>query len=152
MILRGSCPHFGLSHTSEIHSHSYSSVGFSHPAANISCWDGLCFSFRFSFVLVCLVIIDPVQQGDAQLSHPICQVSAVPVIVSCSWLAILSVVTYLMVWWFALNHAGTTIVHTRLGTSTTKPLCWKQTCYATAMKRHYYMWLQTRHYYYVTTV
>ena len=75
------------------------------------------YTFSFSFVLVCLVIIDPVQQGDAQLSHPLCQVSAVPVTVWCCGLAILCVVMYLMVWRFALNHAGTTTVHTRLGTS-----------------------------------
>ena len=35
----------------------------------------------------------------------------------CSGLVILCVVMYLMVWPFALNHAGTTTVHTRLGTS-----------------------------------
>ena len=29
-------------------------------------------------MLMCLVIIDPVQQGDAQMSHPLWQVSAVP--------------------------------------------------------------------------
>ena len=69
---------------------------------------GMVYTFSFSFVWVCLVIIDPVQQRDAQLSHPLCQVSAVTV--WCSGLAILSVVMYLMVWWFALNHAGTTTV------------------------------------------
>ena len=47
--------------------------------------------FMFSFVLVCLVIIDTVHQGDAQLSHPLWQVSAVPVTVWCSRLAILCV-------------------------------------------------------------
>ena len=44
LILRGSCPHSRLGHTSDIHSHSYSNVWFSHPAANItdiSAWDGL---------------------------------------------------------------------------------------------------------------
>ena len=58
---------------------------------------GMVYIFSFSFVLVCLVIIDPVQHGDAQLSHPLCQVSAVPVTMWCSGLAILSVVMYLMV-------------------------------------------------------
>ena len=77
----------------------------------------LAFTFSFSFVLVCLVIIDPVQQGDAQLSHPLCQVSAVHVTVWCSGLAIWCVVMYLMVWRFALNRAESTTVHTRLGTS-----------------------------------
>ena len=38
---------------------------------------GMVYTFSFSFVF-CLVIIDQVQQGDAQLSHPLCQVSAVP--------------------------------------------------------------------------
>ena len=84
---------------------------------------GMVYTFSFSFVLVCFVIIDPVQQGDAQLSHPICQVSAVPVIVSCSVLAILCWVMYLMVWRFALNHEGTTTVHTRLGTSICVTCC-----------------------------
>ena len=28
-------------------------------------------------MLMCLVIIDPVQQGDAQMSQPLCHVSAV---------------------------------------------------------------------------
>ena len=48
LILRGSCPHSRLGHTSDIHSHSYSNVGFSHPAANITemcCWDGLHLQF-----------------------------------------------------------------------------------------------------------
>ena len=58
---------------------------------------GMVYTFSFSFVLVCLVIIDPVQQSDAQLSHPLCQVSVVPVTVWCSVLAILYVVMYLMV-------------------------------------------------------
>ena len=53
---------------------------------------GIVYTFTFSFVLVCLAIIDPVQQGDAQLSHPRCQLSAVPLTVCCSGLAILSVV------------------------------------------------------------
>ena len=75
---------------------------------------GMVYTFSFSFVLVCLVIIDPVQQGDAQLSHPLCQVSAVPVTVCCSGLAILCVVMYLVVCLFALSHAGTTTVHIRL--------------------------------------
>ena len=58
---------------------------------------GMVYTFSFSFVLVCLMIIDRVQQEDAQLSHPLCQVSAVPVTLWCSGLAILSVVMYLMV-------------------------------------------------------
>ena len=78
LILRGSCPHSRLSHTSDVHSHSYSSVGFSHPAAHItdiSWWDGLHLHFLLC-VSVNLVIIDPVHQGDAQGSHPLCQVGA----------------------------------------------------------------------------
>ena len=40
------------------------------------------YTFSFSFVLVCLVVIvDPVQQGDAQISHPLGQVSVVLVTV-----------------------------------------------------------------------
>ena len=72
-------------------------------------------------MLVCLVIIDPVQQGDAQLSHPLFQVSAVPELL-CSvvgWQY--CVVMYLMVYLFDLNHAGTTTVHIRLGTSSVLP-------------------------------
>ena len=57
---------------------------------------GMVYTFSFSFVLVCLVIIDTVHQVDAQLSYPLCQVSAVPVTVWCSGLAILCVVMYLM--------------------------------------------------------
>ena len=48
LILRGSCPHSRLGHTSDIHSHSYSNDGFSHPEANIthiSCWNGLHLQF-----------------------------------------------------------------------------------------------------------
>ena len=78
---------------------------------------GMVYTFSFSFVLVCLVIIDPVTQGNAQLSHPLCQVSAVPVTVWCSGLTTLCVVIYLIVWWFALDHAGTTTVNTRVGSS-----------------------------------
>ena len=118
LILSWSCPHSRLGHTSDIRSYSYSNVGFSHPAANItdiSCWDGL--YLQFFLCVSVLVIIDIVQQGDAQLSHPLYQVSAVPVTVWCNGLAILCVVMYLMVWQFALNHAGTTTVHIRLGTS-----------------------------------
>ena len=123
LIIRGSCPHFRLGHTSDIHSHSYSNVRFSHRTANItdiSCGDG--FSFSFSFVLVFLVIIDPVQQGDALLSHPICQVSAVPVTAWCSGLAILCIVMYQKVCLFTLNHAGPTTVHIRLETSSVLPV------------------------------
>ena len=80
------------------------------------------YTFCFSFVLVCLAIIDIVQQGDAQLSHPLCQVSAVPVTVWCSGVVILRVVMYLMVCLFALIHAGTTTVHIRLGTSSVLPV------------------------------
>ena len=58
---------------------------------------GMVYTFSFSFVLVCLVIIDPVQHLDLDLSHPLCQVSAVPVTVWCSRLAELSVVMYLIV-------------------------------------------------------
>ena len=36
------------------------------------------YTFSFSFVLMCFVIVDPVQQGDAQMSHPLCQISDVP--------------------------------------------------------------------------
>ena len=50
---------------------------------------GMVYTFSFSLVLVCLVIIVPVQQGDVQLSHPLSQVSAVPVTLWCSGLAIL---------------------------------------------------------------
>ena len=78
----------------------------------------------FSFVIVSLVIIDPVQQGDSPLNHPHCQVSAVPELlhVWCSMVAILCVVMYLMGCLFALNHAGTTTVHIRLGTSSMLPV------------------------------
>ena len=111
LILRGSSPHSRLGHTSDIHSQSYSWFGMVCTPA------GMVYTFSFSFVLVCLVIMDPVRQGDAQLSHPLSQVSAVPVTVWCSGLAILSVVIYLIVWWFALIHARTTTVHTMLETS-----------------------------------
>ena len=118
LILRGSCPNSRLCQTSDIHSHSYSNVGFSHPAANltdIACWDGLHLQY---FLCVCLFSDNwPSSQGDAQLSHSLCQVSAVPVTMWCSGLAILCVVMCLIVWRFVLNHAGTTTVHTRLGTS-----------------------------------
>ena len=53
---------------------------------------GMVYTFSFSFVLVCLVLIDPVQHGDAQLSHPFYQVRAAPVTVWYSGLAILCVV------------------------------------------------------------
>ena len=49
---------------------------------------GMVYTLIFLFVLVCLVIIDPVLQGDAQLSHPLCQGSAVPVTVWCNGLPI----------------------------------------------------------------
>ena len=39
---------------------------------------GPVYTFSLSFVLVCLVIIYQVQHGDAHMSHPLCQVSAVP--------------------------------------------------------------------------
>ena len=54
-------------------------VRCSHLAADISdisCRAGLHLHFFF-FVLTCLVIIDTVQQGDAQLRYHLCQVSAV---------------------------------------------------------------------------
>ena len=39
---------------------------------------GPVYTFRFTLVLImCFVIIDPVQQPDAQMSHPFCHVSAV---------------------------------------------------------------------------
>ena len=111
-------PHSRLGHTSDIHSHSYSNDGFvTQQQTSLTYPAGMVYTFRFFFALVCLVIIDPVHQGDAQLSHPLCQVSAVPDTVWSSGLATLCVVMYLIVWWFALNHAGTTTVHTRLGTS-----------------------------------
>ena len=54
------------------------------------------YTSSFSFVLVCLVIIDPVQQGNAQMSHPLCQVSAVPEslcgVEKVLWLAVLWIV------------------------------------------------------------
>ena len=65
-------------------------VGCSQPAANItdiSCWAG--FHLQYSLCVNVFSYNDPVQQGYAQMSHPLCQVSA----------------------------AGTTTVHTRLGTS-----------------------------------
>ena len=58
---------------------------------------GMVYTFSFSFVLIYLVIIDPVQQGDALMSHRLCQVSDVPVTVWCSRLAILSEVMFQMV-------------------------------------------------------
>ena len=106
--------------TPQIFIHIVTVVSFSPTQKQISLTSpaGMVYTFSFSFVLVCLVIIDIVEQGDAQLSHPLCQVSAVHVTVWYSGLAMLSaVVTYLMVWWFAFNHAGTTIVHTRLRSS-----------------------------------
>ena len=54
-------------------------VGCSHPTANITTSPaGPVFSFSFSFALMYLVIIDPAQQGDAQMNHPLGQISAVP--------------------------------------------------------------------------
>ena len=95
LILRGLCPHSRLGHTSDIHSHRGGEpvVSGSPTQQQISLTSpvGMVNTFSFCFVLVCLVIIDPVQQGDAQLSHPLCQVSAVPLTVWCSGLAILSV-------------------------------------------------------------
>ena len=79
---------------------------------------GMVYTFSFSFVLVCLVIIDTVHQGDDQLSHPLlpCQ-CCTWVTVWCNGAAVLCVVKYLMVRLFAFNHARTTTVHTWLGTS-----------------------------------
>ena len=110
--------------TPQIFIHTVTVVSGSHTQLCTSLISpaGMVYTFSFSFVLACLVIIDPVQQGDAQLSHPLCQVSAEPVAVWCSGLAILCVVMYLMVCLFALNHAGTTTVHIRLGTSSVLPV------------------------------
>ena len=94
-----------------IHKLQYMSGSPTQQQTSLTSPAGIVYTFRFSFVLLCLEIIDPVHQGDAQLSHPLCQVSAVPVTVWCSGLAILCVVMYLIVWRFALNHARVTTVH-----------------------------------------
>ena len=91
LILRGSCsPIMTGSPTQQ-------QTSLTSPA-------GMVYTFSFSFVLVCLVIFDPVQQGDDQLSCPFCLVSAVPVTVWCSGWAILCVVMYRIVRWFAFNY------------------------------------------------
>ena len=69
--------------------------------------------------LMYLVTIDPVQQEDSDESSPPGQ-CCTWVTVWCSGVAILCVM-YLMVELFALNHAGNTTVHTRVGTSSVLP-------------------------------
>ena len=124
LILRGSCPHSRLGHTSDIHSHSYRSIGFSHPAANIidiSCWDGLHLQ-----VFLCVIVFSDNWPSSARRcsaeSSPLPGQCCTWVTVWWSGVAILCVVMYLMVSLFALNHAGTTTVHIRLGTSSVLPL------------------------------
>ena len=102
------------------------SVRCSHLAADItdiSCTADLQLQF-FVIVLMGWVIIDPVQQRDGQLRHHLCQVSAVLDILCgvVSWLYCVcvlfkSVMMYLLVRLFAPNHAETTTVHIRIGTS-----------------------------------
>ena len=48
------------------------------PPSSKHHWHLLLGWFTPSVFPLCLVIIDPVPQGDAQISHPLCQVSAVP--------------------------------------------------------------------------
>ena len=122
LIFRGSCPNSRLG-TPHIFIHTVTVVSGSPTQQQISLTSaGMDYTFSFSSVLVCLVIIDPVQRGDAHLSYPLCQVSAVPVTVWCCGLAILCVVMYLVVCLYALNHAGTTTVHIRMGTSSMLPV------------------------------
>ena len=116
LIFGGLCPHSRLGHTSNIHSHSHSNVVFSHPSANITdifCWDGL----HLLFFLCVSVFSDNWPSSPRR-----CSAESSPLPGQCcycvvQWIATLCVVMYLIVWWFALNHAGTTTVHTRLGTS-----------------------------------
>ena len=77
---------------------------------------GMVCTFSFSFVLMCLRIIFPVRQGDAQMSvlymrwvcfTPLSGLCFTWVAVSCSESTILCVVMHLIVQWlFALNHAA----------------------------------------------
>ena len=97
LILRGSVPILGWV-TPQIFIHTVTVVSGSptRPQTSLTSPAGMVYTFSFSFVLVCLVIIDQ-GDGDAQLSHPLCLVSAVPVTVWCSGLAILHLVIHLMV-------------------------------------------------------
>ena len=117
------CPHSRLGHTSDIHSHSYSSVGFFHPAANItdiSCLDGLHLQFFF-----CVSVFSDNWPSSARR----CSAESSPLPGQwCTCYCVVLWVGYIvcsyapMVWLFSLNHAGTTTVHIRLGTSSVLPV------------------------------
>ena len=54
-----------------IHTVTVMSASSTEKQTSLKFPNGMVYTFSFSFVLVCLVIIDPVQQGDAQLSYPL---------------------------------------------------------------------------------
>ena len=75
---------------------------------------GPLYTFSFSFVLMYLVIIDPVQQGDAQMSHPLCQVSAVPELLC----GVVDWLYYLDTWILGVASKQLRLLHGRVWDST----------------------------------
>ena len=112
LVLRASCPCSRVGHISDFIHTVTVVVGCAYPAANItdiSCWDGLHIQFFLCWPSSARRWSDE--------SSPLPGQWCTWVTVWYSGLAMLRVVMCLMVWLFTLNHAETTTVHTRLGTS-----------------------------------